>query len=290
MVLNSLFAEEIKISSISSPKNSLRQEPGDIEELAESIGREGLIEPIVVRPKEGKFELVAGSRRLAACRQLKWRKIRCQIVTLDDREAFEIGLAENVARKTLDPLEEARAFEDYVTNHGWGSEIELAKKIGKSPSYISRRLRLLTLPPEALNEILRRHNNPSLLEEILRIEDDTMRMNLVNMSPELKLSSKEVRRLREKLNSDSNRDRTAGWIQPPKTEEERRSRLVNLSCQRTVLALRVALYRLDEIVESVKNKDWILAEILMQQRQALHSQIDQVCNLAKRIEVRDGLD
>ncbi|MDA4130884.1 MAG: hypothetical protein OK457_08945, partial [Thaumarchaeota archaeon] len=197
--------------------------------------------------------------------------------------------AENVARKTLDPLEEARAFEDYVSTHGWGSEVELSKKIGKSPSYISRRLRLLTLPPEALDEILRRHNNPSLLEEILRVEDDNMRRNLVNMSPELKLSSKEVRRLRQRLNSDSRRDR-AGWIQPPKTEEERRFRLVNLSCQRTVLALRVALYRLDEILESVKNKDWILAEILMQQRQALHSQIDQVCNLAKRIEIRQDLD
>jgi len=285
MVLRPALSEEIRISSISTPRHAVREVSGDIKELAESIRREGLIEPIVVRPKDGKMELVAGSRRLAACRLLGWRKIESRIVELDDQEAFEMAIAENVARQTLNPLEEAKAFERYIRINGWGSETELASRIGKSKWYVSRRLRLLSLPPESMTELLRRHNNPSLLEEILRIDDTYTRVNLLEMTPELGLSSKDVRRLRHRITSKDEPE----WPQPKSTEEIR-SRLVRHACQRTILALRVALHRLDEVIESVKDKDWILSEILMQQRQALHSQIDLVGSLSKRIQARQEKD
>jgi ParB family transcriptional regulator, chromosome partitioning protein len=264
----------------------VREDSRDVEDLAESIKREGLIEPIVLRPKNGKLELVAGSRRLAACRLLGWRKIPSQILELTDQESFEMAIAENVARQSLNPAEEAKAFERYIKINGWGSEVELASKIGKSKWYISRRLRLLALPPEAMKDLLRRHNNPSLLEEILRIDDADTRANLLQMSPELGLSSKDVRRLRHRTTVKSE----LAELRQPKSSEEIRSRLVSHACQRTVLALRVALHRLDEIIESVKDKDWILTEILMQQRQALHSQIDLVGSLAKRVQDRQEKD
>jgi hypothetical protein len=106
------------------------------------------------------------------------------------------------------------------------------------------------------------------------------------MSPELGLSSKDVRRLRHRTTVKSE----LAELRQPKSSEEIRSRLVSHACQRTVLALRVALHRLDEIIESVKDKDWILTEILMQQRQALHSQIDLVGSLAKRVQDRQEKD
>lgn len=260
----------------------MREEGGDIEGLAQSIAKEGLIEPIVVRPKDGRLELVAGSRRLAACKLLGWRKIPSRILELNDQESFETAVAENVARRSLSPIEEAKAFERYIETNGWGSEAQLASRIGKSKWYVSRRLRLLTLPPEATEELLRRHNNPSLLEEILRVEDPDARIALLEMSPDLNLSSKDVRRLRRKARPVGDE----GVWPPPRSGDEIRSRLVSHACQRTVLALRVALHRLDEIIGSVKDKDWILTEILMQQRQALHSQIDLVGSLAKRVQDR----
>ena len=286
MDLRPALSEEIRISSISSPLHPVREDSGEIRELAESIKQEGLIEPIIVRPRGGRLELVAGSRRVAACKLLGWRKIQSQIRELSDQEAFELSMAENVARRSLNALEEAKAFERYIKTNGWGSEVELATKIGKSKWYVSRRLRLLSLPPESMEELLRRHNNPSLLEEILRIDDEVTRVSLLEMSPELGLSSKDVRRLRNRIKPQ---EPFAEWPQP-KTGEELRSRLVNHACQRTVLALRVALHRLDEIIESVKDKDWILTEILMQERHALHSQIDLVGSLAKRIQARQARD
>ena len=65
---------------------------------------------------------------------------------LDDKEAFEISLVENVQRKTLNPIEEAEAYKRYVLSFGWGGISDLATRIGKSPSYIDKRMRLLDMP------------------------------------------------------------------------------------------------------------------------------------------------
>src|SRR5207245_787162 len=98
-------SEEIKISSIRPPKYAIRQHDEKHLELVGSILRQGLLQPIIVRLKDDQFELVAGSRRLAACRLLGWQKIPCQIAEMTDQEAFEVALSENIARSTLDPLD-----------------------------------------------------------------------------------------------------------------------------------------------------------------------------------------
>ena len=69
-----------------------------------------------------------------ACEILRWRKIPCHIVELDDKRAFEYSLVENIQRQTLSVIEEAEAFKVYVADFGWGGVSELARKIGKSPS------------------------------------------------------------------------------------------------------------------------------------------------------------
>ena len=107
---------------------------------------DGLLEPIVVRPVENGSEVVAGNRRLEACRRLKMHRIPCHIVELDDREAFEVSLVENVQHETMNPVDEARAFKRYVDDYGYGGVSELARKIDKSQEYVSNRLRLLKLP------------------------------------------------------------------------------------------------------------------------------------------------
>ncbi len=76
----------------------------DAYDLANSINQKGLLQPIVVRPKEEYFEIIAGNRRVHACKLLGWKKIPCHIVELNDREAFEASLIENIQRQTLNPL------------------------------------------------------------------------------------------------------------------------------------------------------------------------------------------
>src|SRR6185437_2885863 len=128
-----------------------------IETISESIKQYGLIQPIVVRVavtavvdktkvEESHYEIVAGCRRYMACKILNWKKIPCHIVHLDDMQAFEISLVENIQRESLSPLEEAKSFKKYVIDKGWGSISNLSDKIGKSHSYITKRIAILDLP------------------------------------------------------------------------------------------------------------------------------------------------
>src|SRR5208283_5157532 len=88
--------------------------------LIESIKENGLLQPIIVRLSGNKFEVVAGNRRLEACKRLHWLKIPGLVRELSDKEAYEIGLIENIERETLTPVEEAKAFQLYVKAKGWG--------------------------------------------------------------------------------------------------------------------------------------------------------------------------
>jgi len=148
----------------------LRSDLGQLDELIASIEEKGLLEPIVVRPVEDGFEVVAGYRRLEACKRLGWRRIPCHIIELDDREAYEVSLIENLQHKSLDPIEEALAFKRYVEEYGYGSVTELARRIEKSPSYVSRMIALLSLPDDVREELVRRRKSPSIAQELLNLK------------------------------------------------------------------------------------------------------------------------
>lgn len=274
---------EISPDLIMSPKFRLRMEKGDIMGLASSIMRQGLLHPIVVRPKGDRFQLISGSRRLTACRLLGWTRLPCLVMALEDNEAFEIALSENVARKTMSPLEEAKAFRDYTIEHGWGSETELAKKIGKSTTYVSRRMKLLTLPSAKLEVILQHHRSASLADEIASIEDDELRRRILSVAAKSRLSSKEVRRLRREF---GRKDSDAGtpFGDAPMSPEEVRYKKISSATARITTALRTALFKIDEVIENLGDEEWILKDILMQQRLSLHNQIDLVINLDKKIK------
>lgn len=175
------FVDELYVEEISDTNNPLRFNDDQISELALSIEKVGLLQPIIVRSKNDDYEVVAGNRRLAACKLLRWRKIQCHIVELDDKTAFEVSLIENIHRKSMDPVEEAEAFRKYASEYGWGSAMQLANKLGKSASYISRRLSLLNLPADVVDRIRAGDITPSVAEELARIK------NLGNQSRVLSL-------------------------------------------------------------------------------------------------------
>ena len=125
----------------------------ELESLAKSLKDKGLLQPLVVRPKnDGSFEIVAGERRWRASQRAGIHEIPVLIRELGDRETLEIALIENVQRSDLNPLEEARAYRQLIEQYQY-TQLQLADGIGKSRSHIANTMRLLTLPESILKQI-----------------------------------------------------------------------------------------------------------------------------------------
>lgn len=141
---------------VPSPSQPRRHfDEGKLSELAESIKRVGLLQPILVRPRGGKYEVVHGERRYRACKLAGKETIRAEIRELSEREVVEIQLIENLQRENLNPIEEAETFRRLVEDFGYTHE-EVGKRIGKSREYVTNKLRLLKLPSEVQKKVRER--------------------------------------------------------------------------------------------------------------------------------------
>jgi ParB family chromosome partitioning protein len=117
----------------------------DLAELANSLREHGLLQPIVVRVREGRYQLIAGQRRLAAARRLGWEKVPVRVLDVDDRQMSEIAIVENLQRRDLDALEKAASFKQYLAT--WScTQDELAKRLSVDRSTVANLIRLLDLP------------------------------------------------------------------------------------------------------------------------------------------------
>jgi ParB family chromosome partitioning protein len=122
-------------------------------ELADSIEKHGLMQPIVVRAiKEGRYEIIAGERRWRAAKLASMREVPVIIREVDDAEALELALIENIQRADLNPLEEAAGYQRLMDEFGYTQE-KLAPVVGKSRSHIANLLRLLKLPDSVKHRI-----------------------------------------------------------------------------------------------------------------------------------------
>jgi len=123
-----------------------------LDELANSIKKQGVIQPIVVRPdktSEGKYEIIAGERRWLASQNAGLHEIPVVILNVDDVKSLEFAIVENVQRRDLNPIEEAQGYQRLVNDYNYNQE-KLSQFIGKSRSYIANSLRLLSLPEDIL--------------------------------------------------------------------------------------------------------------------------------------------
>lgn len=271
--------EEVEVSRIDLAKNGLRVNVGSIGELASSIAEKGLLQPIVVRVLEGRYEVVAGNRRLSACRLLRWRKIPCHVIELDDKESFEVSLVENVQHRTLNPIEEAMAFKRYVEEFGWGGISDLAEKISKSQEYVSRRIQLLQLPEKVQEKIMRRRISPSIAQELLRIDSKTAE-KLAEMVESKHIKRDEIRQIvksTKKENLDEFKETNLS-----RTYEEVAS-TTDDALRKCVTILKSTLLRLDDVINEI-DEDWITKEMLMQYRMIIHGDIDSFLRLRKRLK------
>jgi len=120
-----------------------------LDELAESIRQQGILQPLLVRPAGDNYQIVLGERRWRAAQQAGLETVPCIVQEVDDRQALEMALIENLHREDLNPVEMARAYQQLVDDFDFTHE-ELAQHIGKSRSAITNTLRLLQLPEEVL--------------------------------------------------------------------------------------------------------------------------------------------
>ena len=147
---NLIPINEINLSKFQTRK---KFDEKKLKELSESIEKNGLIQPIIVRKGKKKFELVAGERRLKACKLVCIDEIPAIVSDFDDRKAFESGLIENLQREDLSPIEEANGYKRLMDEFNYTQE-QLAKVVSKSRSHIANLLRIINLPEEVKKFIL----------------------------------------------------------------------------------------------------------------------------------------
>jgi len=137
----------VPIDRIDPNPNQPRQVMGDLSELIASIGEKGILEPLVVRQRGDRFQIVAGERRYQAAVQVGLRDLPVVIRDADDTEVLELALIENLQRKDLTPFEEAEAMHGLSDNCGYTHE-DLARRLGKSRTSVTESLALLAMPEE----------------------------------------------------------------------------------------------------------------------------------------------
>jgi ParB family transcriptional regulator, chromosome partitioning protein len=261
--------EDIDSSQIKISTRLLRSEAGDVRSLAESINMNGLLQPIVVRIIEGNyFEIVAGNRRFLACKYLSLRKIPCHIMDLSDKEAYELSLIENMQRRSMNPIEEGQAYIQYTEYYGWGGVSELAKVIGKSQEYVSKRIKLLELPKELQNEIIRYRIKASIGEELAYIKDKETQSKLAKMISTRHVTVKQLRH--EILLAASSEVGTDNYAMDFQQTFNRSIRAYD----KAIIALKLTLRRINDIIEGIEDVHWLINASLLQQRAIISSQID----------------
>jgi len=143
--------EEIRANPL-QPRRTF--EAAAIEELAASIREQGVIQPLLLRPVESGYEIVAGERRFRAAGRAGLRTLPALVRRMDDSESLEIALIENIQREDLNVVEEAEAYRDLMEQFGYSQE-EVSRRVGKDRSTVSNTLRLLNLPDEVLDAMSR---------------------------------------------------------------------------------------------------------------------------------------
>lgn len=171
------------------PRKKMDQEK--MKELVQSIKEHGLIQPVVVRKKGEKFELVAGERRFRAALASRLKEIPAIVLKVEDGQMLEIALIENLQREDLNCLEEAEAYKTLIEKFGLTQE-KIAEKIGKSRPVIANTLRLLNLPEEIKEMLQEKVVSPGHARLLLSLEEKSVQLKLAGEVKDKKLSVREL--------------------------------------------------------------------------------------------------
>lgn len=179
----------------------------ELENLAQSIRENGILQPITVRKREDKkYELVSGERRLRAARLVGMVKIPSIVINIDDKNSAMFSIIENLQRQSLDFFEEAEAIEKLIGEYAMSRE-EVAQKLGLAPSTVSNKLRILRLPEEMRFELARAGLTESHARALLMLEDDNQRARALSIIVDRHLNVAESERMINQMINRNNRSR-----------------------------------------------------------------------------------
>jgi ParB family transcriptional regulator, chromosome partitioning protein len=185
----------VPLEDIDPNPNQPRQALGDLTELVASVREKGVLEPILVRPKGSRFEIVAGERRYRAASEVGLAEIPCIVRDASDAEMMELALIENLQRKDLTPFEEADGLKTLVDSYAYTHEM-MAKRLGKSRTSITEGLSLAAMPEE-VRERCRRADieAKSLLLQVVRQSEPQKMVAFVDRLEREGVNRDEARRL-----------------------------------------------------------------------------------------------
>ena len=181
----------------------------DLAELADSLREHGLVQPIVVRARGDRYQLIAGQRRLAAARKLGWERVPARVLEVDDRQMAEIAIVENLQRRDLDALEKAASFKQYLATWGCTQE-ELAKRLSIDRSHVANLIRLLELPDSVQRKLREGKLSMGHARALLPLGDEAEQIRLADRVAAEGLSVRAVEtEIQELLRRDETEDADA---------------------------------------------------------------------------------
>ena len=199
--------KQVRLSEIEPNRNQPRKEFDEdtIRELAESIEEHGLIQPILVRPLDnGMYQIVAGERRWRALHMLGWndREIPVIIKELDDEETAKIALVENVLREDLNPIDEAKAYNELIEKYDMTQE-GVAKLVGKARSSVTNSLRILKLPENVVTMVRDGDLSAGAAKALLPLTDEEKITELAMKSSKGEITVRQIEKAVAKASSES---------------------------------------------------------------------------------------
>jgi ParB family chromosome partitioning protein len=208
--------QEISIDEISPNPYQPRKvwDEQELADLAESIKANGVIQPIIVRPAGSRYQLIAGERRLRAAQLASLTTIPSLVRQASDKQLLEWALVENIHRVDLNPIERAKAYQDYLSTFSL-TQAQGAERLGEDRSVIANYLRLLDLPQEIKQMLSEGQLTMGHARAILSLPTDELRRKLANRALVGRLSVREVERLVRRYLTGTSQARTTVRSKPP---------------------------------------------------------------------------
>jgi ParB family chromosome partitioning protein len=206
---------ELPVAAISpnpnQPRTVITQER--IDELADSIMKVGLLQPIIVRPYSDGYQIIAGERRWRAAKAAGLERVPVRIMSTNEVESLELALIENLQRQDLNPMEEAQGYRRLLTEHQM-TQAELADKVSKSRSAIANTLRLLDLPEEVQDLLGEDKLTAGHARAVLSVPDDERRLKLAHKIVDEGLSVREAETLARLFAAGQTAERSQRPVSP----------------------------------------------------------------------------
>ena len=210
-----LYLDDI-IPNRFQPREVFDEQP--LKELAVSIKEHGVIQPIIVRKVNDKYEIIAGERRYKASALAGLTKIPAIVRNLDDKETSKVALLENLQRKNLNPLEEARTYQKILEIDQMTQE-ELAKTMGKSQSSVANKIRLLSLPEEIQEALLKDQISERHARALLNVSDKAQQKELLNEVITKKISVRNLEEMIKGMKNDNQLNNNEPLLVPNNSEQ-----------------------------------------------------------------------